>query len=235
MNENSGGDVNYYALQIKHPKRFEPCMVECEDVIRALGLNFFEGEAFKAIWRKGAQRTLGVGKTGNTALRDAQKMAHYGARELAHEEQLAAAVPQTMDSGADVKYGLDRALAENYAMLEPTDPTQWMVGDVLQGASGQQYRFLGLGKRTALVESEDGTDLELMLHTLTWVARPDATRAPAPELPWIAYTCGPVPGDDWVEVCTANGGTKVGRPSSFVWGGHGTKSRITHYRPAVKP
>lgn len=108
MNETSGGNVGYYTLDIQHPKRFDPCTVECEDVIAALGLNFFEGEAFKAIWRKGAQRTFGVGKAGNTALRDAEKMAHYGARELAHEQQRAkvgvrpgtvAETPWTMHDG----------------------------------------------------------------------------------------------------------------------------------------
>ena len=46
--ENSGGDVSYYVVEIKHPKRFEPCTVECEDIIAALGMDFFEGEAFKA-------------------------------------------------------------------------------------------------------------------------------------------------------------------------------------------
>lgn len=87
MNENSGGDVNYYLAEVKHPKRAEPYMAECEDIIAALGMTFFEGELFKAVWRKAAQRTLGVGKAGNTALRDAQKMAHYGARCLAIEQQ----------------------------------------------------------------------------------------------------------------------------------------------------
>lgn len=85
MSENSGGDVNYYRVEVTHPKRTEPYVAECEDIIAALGMDFFEGEAFKAAWRKAAQRTLGVGKEGNTALRDAQKMAHYGARCLAME------------------------------------------------------------------------------------------------------------------------------------------------------
>ena len=49
-------------------------------------MNFNEGEAFKAIWRKAAQRTHNVGKEGNTSLRDAEKMAHYSNRELILEK-----------------------------------------------------------------------------------------------------------------------------------------------------
>ena len=165
MNETSGGNVGYYTLDIPHPKRFDPCTVECEDVIAALGLNFFEGEAFKAIWRKGAQRTFGVGKAGNTALRDAEKMAHYGARELAHEQQRAKV--------GSITYSVEQVLGEK---------------------------------------------------------RPVPMGAP-----WMPYTGGPVPSDEWVEITTAVGEVVAGPPGQFVWGGHGTKGRITHYRPAVKP
>lgn len=156
MSENSGGDVNYYRVEVAHPKRTEPYVAECEDIIAALGMDFFEGEAFKAAWRKAAQRTLGVGKEGNTALRDAQKMAHYGARCLAIE------------------------------------------GYRLTYASGM------------------------------------SAEAPRDEsAPWIPYVASGAPPDlEYVEVMTACGEPQKGPTGRFVWGGHGTKSRITHYRPA---
>ena len=84
----SGGDNDYYVVKIKHSKRFSPCTIECEDVIRALNLDFFEGEAFKSIWRKATDR-LGNGKPGDSALRNAQKVQHYGSRMVDHEIYLA--------------------------------------------------------------------------------------------------------------------------------------------------
>ena len=41
-----------------------------------------EATAFKAIWRKAAERTLGRKKAGNSAVRDAEKMVFYSKREL---------------------------------------------------------------------------------------------------------------------------------------------------------
>jgi hypothetical protein len=77
--ENSGGDVNYYLADIHHPKRLEPYKAECEDIIAHLEMDFFEGEAFKAIWRKAAAR-MGKRKAGNSGQRDADKVKHYGTR-----------------------------------------------------------------------------------------------------------------------------------------------------------
>ncbi len=84
--ESSGSDNDYWLLEIQHPKRLEPYTAECEDIIEALEMSFQEGEAFKAIWRKCGQR-LGNGKPGNTALRDAQKIRHFGARMEAIENR----------------------------------------------------------------------------------------------------------------------------------------------------
>ena len=90
--ENQGGKVNYYVVDIVLPT--DPMRgayeAECNDIIEALGMTFPEGEAFKAIWRKAAQRTLGVGKEGNTALRDAEKAEFYAVRMSLIEKQLRA-------------------------------------------------------------------------------------------------------------------------------------------------
>lgn len=82
--ENSGGKVDYYRVTIDCPNQAkEPYTAECSDIIEALGLTFNEGEEFKALWRTGAARTLGKLKAFDDALRNAEKRAHYSARDLA--------------------------------------------------------------------------------------------------------------------------------------------------------
>ena len=87
MAENSGGFVNYYLAQVEHPQRPEqpPYQAECEDIIRALGMTFDEGNIFKEIWRSAAARK-GLQKEGHTALRGAQKMVHYSKAILKQRE-----------------------------------------------------------------------------------------------------------------------------------------------------
>ena len=80
--EYTGGKVNYYEVEITHPTREgrDPYIAECNDIIEALGLSFSEGEAFKAIWRKGAAR-IKPGKRGHDGgLYDAEKARFYGQR-----------------------------------------------------------------------------------------------------------------------------------------------------------
>ena len=81
--ENSGGLVNYYLVQVDHPQREgqAPYQAECEDIIDALGMTFDEGNIFKEVWRQAAARQ-GKVKAGNTEVRGAQKIVHYGGRLL---------------------------------------------------------------------------------------------------------------------------------------------------------
>lgn len=83
--ESSGGDNDYWIAEIKHPKRLDPYKAECEDLIEYFQMTFQEGEAFKALWRKGQMR-IGNGKPGDTHLRNAEKVAHFGARMVVIEE-----------------------------------------------------------------------------------------------------------------------------------------------------
>jgi hypothetical protein len=89
--ENSGGDVNYYLVEVPHPKRLEPYTAECEDIIEALGMTFAEGCEFKALWRSCAARTLGLLKAGNDAegIRDAEKQQYYATRTLVQRRRKA--------------------------------------------------------------------------------------------------------------------------------------------------
>lgn len=67
----TGGSSDYYKLEING------VVVECNDIIKALGLNFAQGNVFKAVWRIGADN-IGKGKPGNTRLYNAEKVVFFG-------------------------------------------------------------------------------------------------------------------------------------------------------------
>lgn len=83
----SGGDNDYWIVVIDDPKRLAPYSAECEDLIEKFKFNFAEGEAFKALWRKG-QANLGNGKPGDNPLRNAEKVAYMGSRMVVIERRL---------------------------------------------------------------------------------------------------------------------------------------------------
>lgn len=88
--EYTGGSTTYYQVDITHPRneQAQPYTAECQDIIDALGMTFNEGNAFKALWRRCAARTLGKSKRGYTdGLYDAEKVVFYGER-LVQLEQL---------------------------------------------------------------------------------------------------------------------------------------------------
>lgn len=79
--EYTGGSVSYYSVRIKQPTSGgESYTAECNDIIEALGMNYAEGNAFKAIWRSCAAR-MGLGKKGYVdGLYDAEKTEFFGGR-----------------------------------------------------------------------------------------------------------------------------------------------------------
>lgn len=82
--EYTGGSVSYYSVHVANPTtpEREPYDAECNDIIEALGMNYAEGNAFKAIWRRAAARNLGKTKAGyRDGLYDAEK-AEFFARRL---------------------------------------------------------------------------------------------------------------------------------------------------------
>ena len=86
--EYTGGSVSYYKVHIQNPTTTDnaPYMAECNDIIEALGMNYAEGNAFKAIWRRAAARTLGKSKKGyEDGLYDAQKVEFFGKRLVEQE------------------------------------------------------------------------------------------------------------------------------------------------------
>lgn len=88
--EKSGGSVDYYKVLITNPtSKGDPYTAECNDVIEALGMDYAEGNAFKAIWRSCAERTLGKKKVGGDAVYDAEKVIFFGTRMLAKRKEKA--------------------------------------------------------------------------------------------------------------------------------------------------
>ena len=87
--EHSGHNVNYYSVEITHPKRpeREPYTFEVEDLIQALNLGFHEGTILKSLVRSATERELGLLKQGGDAVRDAEKMVH-SSQELLRARKL---------------------------------------------------------------------------------------------------------------------------------------------------
>lgn len=85
--ENSGAHASYYEVDITRPKSGGAAyMAECQDIIEALKMDFNEGNAFKALWRRAAARLGNVKKGNEDPLYDAQKIKFYGTRILEQEE-----------------------------------------------------------------------------------------------------------------------------------------------------
>lgn len=88
----TGGSSDYYKVTItKTTTPFAmPYTAECNDIIEKLGMNFAEGNAFKAIWRRAAQRTLGLKKAGakDDGLYDAEKVEFFGKRMVEQSKGL---------------------------------------------------------------------------------------------------------------------------------------------------
>lgn len=87
VKEDSGFSCDYYRVSITHPttKEQSPYIAECNDVIESLQMTYTEANMFKAIWRTAAARTLGLEKSGNTSLRDAEKIKFFAERHYLRE------------------------------------------------------------------------------------------------------------------------------------------------------
>jgi hypothetical protein len=79
--EYRGSSVGYYTVEVTRPTTAgnTPYLAECNDLIEALGMNYAEGNVFKAIWRRCAARQDKT-KLGHNALYDAEKVVFFGQR-----------------------------------------------------------------------------------------------------------------------------------------------------------
>lgn len=86
---NTGLSVSYYRVDITDPtsEDIEPYIAECNDLIEALNMTYAEANVFKAIWRKCAARELGIKKTGNEQIYDAEKCVFFSDRILVTDKR----------------------------------------------------------------------------------------------------------------------------------------------------
>ncbi len=86
--EYTGSSVSYYRVNVNDPTSGGlPYTAECNDIIEALGMNYAEGNAFKALWRRCAARNLGLSKRGyEDGLYDAEKVEFFGKRLVVQEK-----------------------------------------------------------------------------------------------------------------------------------------------------
>ena len=87
--EYTGGSVSYYTVKVDTPTSGGAAYTaECNDIIESLGMNYAEGNAFKAIWRSCAARQ-GNAKTGyKDGVYDAEKVVFFGQRMLVQSKRL---------------------------------------------------------------------------------------------------------------------------------------------------
>lgn len=78
----TGGNVNYYLIEVPKPKRLEPYTVEVEDLIETLDMSFAEGTVLKSLIRL-CKLKQDAGKPGSTYLYEAEKIKYYADRILA--------------------------------------------------------------------------------------------------------------------------------------------------------
>lgn len=117
MSRKTGGSNDYYSVDVANTLDGRPgYTAQCLEVIEALGMTFAEGEAFKAIWRSCAARTLGKHKADNNALYDAEKVEFYGRRmivaagpalTLASEDRADTSLTATHRDGGGTLYKVD--------------------------------------------------------------------------------------------------------------------------------
>jgi hypothetical protein len=84
--EITGSNVNYYLIDVSHPKRLEPYVAEVEDIIESLDMNFAEGTILKSLVRL-CKLKQNFGKPGSSRLYEAQKIKYYADRILAQAQQ----------------------------------------------------------------------------------------------------------------------------------------------------
>lgn len=86
--EYTGGSSSYYMVAVNNPTspHIAPYVAECNDIIEALGMNYAEGNAFKAIWRRCAAELGKLKKGYDNGLYDAEKIVFFGERLVAQSK-----------------------------------------------------------------------------------------------------------------------------------------------------
>src|SRR5580765_440841 len=77
----TGGDVNYYLIEVPHPKRNDPYVCEVEDLIESLDMTFAEGTILKSLVRLCKLRK-DLDKPNSKPVYEAEKIKYYTDRLL---------------------------------------------------------------------------------------------------------------------------------------------------------
>lgn len=83
----TGGNVNYYLIDIKDPKKLDPYVIEVEDIIEALNMEFAEGTILKSLIRY-CKLKQNLGKPGSTTKYEAEKIKYYADRLVVKSNKL---------------------------------------------------------------------------------------------------------------------------------------------------
>lgn len=92
----TGGDVNYYLINILNSKVFSPYVIEVEDIIEALDMEFAEGTLFKSLIRLCKLRQ-NLGKPGSKSKYEAEKIKYYGNRILVKTKRRCRSLSSLLD------------------------------------------------------------------------------------------------------------------------------------------
>jgi len=85
--EYTGGSSSYYKVDVVNPvSGGTQYVVECQDVIEALGMSFAEGNIFKGIWRICAAKKGKAKKGYVDSVYDLEKIIFFAQRELELEK-----------------------------------------------------------------------------------------------------------------------------------------------------
>lgn len=131
QHNNSGGSVDYYTIDVSKPTSalIAPYKAECNDIIRALRLEFAEANIIKAIWRIAAGVVKGTKKDGNDAKYDAEKILFFAIDvALKHGVDIPKILGQRGYGGQGFQVGTPKiSLPENPPMFRAPLPNDWAL------------------------------------------------------------------------------------------------------------
>lgn len=88
--EHTGGSSSYYDIEVNaltcgERRRTVKVTISCNEIMKALCMNYAQGNIFKAVWRICAAK-LGKTKKGNNTFYDAEKI-HFFSKDVMEQEQ----------------------------------------------------------------------------------------------------------------------------------------------------
>lgn len=242
--EHTGLSVSYYTVYVKHPTGDgqtapAPYTAQCNDIIEALGMDYAEGNAFKAIWRTAAARR-GLKKKGNNSLYDAEKVVFFGQRmvEKAKNESISKEHPLVSQPDGVVAPDTKRCSGGNTSGCSLNSSQRVGTGCSGKSACGaNQPTDCGIQQASSAADPASGvTHLSLAEVMAQWQQRQDMEEAlrEEPEDYWRSWEGRGFPTASRVEVKFRDGGYDTGFVDHFYWHHLGDEGDIVAYRQVWK-